>query len=253
MKTIVETPNLYDLLYANLSEDIDMYIKLLKDSKTILEFGAGTGRITIPLARKGHFIEAVDLSKDMLEKLKFRLSNDNQLSANIKIVLANMCNYRSSSLFDTIIIPLTSFNYLLTVKEQEECLISIKNNLKVNGFAIVELLSEKTFSDTNESENYKFIKKIEINKNEYYEYYRITKLDLFNRKIFQKRLFKYFVNNEFILEEELDWDNRFVTIEDFKGLSNKIGLEIETIYGNCQLEKYNDKSADVFIKLRRIL
>ena len=57
MKTIVEKPNLYDLLYADLSEDVEMYRKILKDSKSILEFGAGTGRVTIPLALDNHFVE----------------------------------------------------------------------------------------------------------------------------------------------------------------------------------------------------
>ena len=68
MKKIVDKPDLYDLLYEDVTEDIDMYIHLLKNSKNILEFGAGTGRVTIPLAKDGHYIDAVDISKSMLDK-----------------------------------------------------------------------------------------------------------------------------------------------------------------------------------------
>lgn len=251
MKTIVENPNLYDLLYADLSEDVEMYRKILKDSKSILEFGAGTGRVTIPLALDNHFVEAVDLSKDMLKILKQNIATSENLSKNVNLVLANMCNYNSKKKFDAIIVSLTSFNYLLTQKEQIECLTSIKNNLKDNGFAIVELLSENTFLDTNENDDYKFIKRLPINETDYYDYYRITKLDLKNRRISQYRKFNYYIENNFISQEIFAWNNRFVTIDDFKILTDIVGLSIEKIYGNCQLDEYSNESEDVFVKLRR--
>lgn len=251
MKKIVDKPDLYDLLYEDVTEDIYMYLKLLKGQKNILEFGAGTGRVTIPLAKDGHFIEAVDLSSEMLNELKNKIQDDETLRKYINPVLGNMCGYLSTKKFNAILISLTSFNYLLTEQEQEQCLLAIKNNLLDNGFAIVELLSKKTFLDTNNSDDFTFIKRIRVNDNSYYNYYRKTTLDLENRKIYQRRLFKYYVNGKYISEEELEWKNRFVTIEDFETLATKVGLEIEKIYGNCNLDAYNSDSEDVFIIVRR--
>ena len=51
MKTILKKPELYNLLYQDVKEDISLYKTLLKNYDTILEYGAG--RITIPLALKG--------------------------------------------------------------------------------------------------------------------------------------------------------------------------------------------------------
>ena len=251
MKKIVDRPDLYDLLYDDVTEDISMYINLLKGEKSILELGAGTGRITIPLAKQGHFIDAVDLSSDMLEKLKSKIENNEYLREHIIPILGNMCSYISNKKYDTILIPLTSFNYLLSDIEQEQCLMSVKNNLIENGFAIIELLSQNTFLDANQSNDFVFIKRILKNESSYYDYYRCTKLDLKNRKIYQRRLFKYYINNQYAYEEELEWKNRFVTIADFKCLTEKVGLQIEQIYGNCQLEPYNKDSEDVFVKVRR--
>ena len=228
-----------------------MYLKLLKKQKNILEFGAGTGRVTIPLAKDGHFVEAVDLSSKMLGNLKNKIQSNEYLKSHINPILGNMCEYVSTQKFNVILLPLTSFNYLLTDKEQEQCLLSVKNNLLSEGFAIIELLSRNTFLDTNKSDGLTFIKKIKIDENSYYNYYRNTILNLEKRKIYQKRLFKYYVNNQFVSEEELEWKNRFVTIEDFTVLANKVGLEIEQIYGNCNLDTYNPNSEDVFIKVRR--
>lgn len=251
MKKIVDKPDLYDLLYEEVTEDIYMYLELLKDKTNILEFGAGTGRVTIPLAKDGHFIDAVDLSSEMLKTLKVKIQNDEFLKKHINPILGNMCEYVSQKKYDVILIPLTSFNYLLTEQEQEQCLVSVKNNLLDKGFAIIELLSKNTFSDTNKTEKFTFIKRINVDDDSYYDYYRNTMLDLENRKIYQRRLFKYYMNNQFISEEELEWNNRFVTIEDFTILANKVGLEIEQIYGNCKLDTYNQNSEDVFIKVRR--
>ncbi len=250
MKKIIDNPDLYDLLYKDVTEDIQMYINILKGYKNILEFGAGTGRVTIPLAKAGHFIDAVDLSYDMLGTLKDKIKNDDFLRKHINPILNNMCGYISNKKFDAIIIPLTSFNYLMTDDEQEQCLISIKNNLLDNGFAIIELLSQNTFLDTNQSEKLTFIRRIIIDDNSYYDYYCNTILDLENRRIYQRRLFKYYINNQYVSEEELEWKNRFVTIEDFSFLVEKVGLEIEQIYGNCNLDLYNSNSEDVFIKVR---
>ena len=68
---------------------------------------------------------------------------------------------------------------------------------------------------------------------------------------YQRRLFKYYINDQYLSEEELECKNRFVTIDDFKCLTEKVGLQIEQIYGNCQLESYNKDSEDVFVKVRR--
>lgn len=251
MKKIVDKPDLYDLLYSDVTEDIKMYIKLLQGRQRILEFGAGTGRVTIPLAKQEHLIDAVDLSKDMLEKLKAKVENDKYLKKHINPILGNMCRYISDKEYDAILIPLTSFNYLLTENEQEQCLVSVREHLSKDGFAIIELLSENTFLDTNQSDDFVFIKRISINDTSYYDYYRCTKLDIEERKIYQRRLFKYYINNQYVSEEELEWKNRFVTINDFKKITEKVGLQIEKIYGNCQLDSYNKDSEDVFIILRK--
>lgn len=251
MEAIVKKPNLYDLLYQDVVEDISMYFKLLKGCQIILEFGAGTGRVTIPLAEEGHYIDAVDIEKSMLNVLSSRIEKSSDLALHINPILENMCDYKSKKNYDAIIIPLTSFNYLLTKTEQLQCLKSVYNNLKQDGFAIIELLSKNTYDDVSLDDEFRFVKKIILNSHQYYKYYRNTFLCMKKRIITQKRLFKLFENNQLVSEENYIWKNRFVTIDDFRELSKKANLAIEKIYGNCNLEEYNENSEDVFIKLRR--
>lgn len=251
MNTIVKEPNLYDLLYVDVIEDISLYLCIAKKYDDILEFGAGTGRVTIPLAEDGHNIVAVDIEQAMLDKLQDKIKYNEYLKNKIRVVKGDMCNYSDKKKYSCIFIPLTSFNYLLTREEQLSCLKTLKNNLSKDGIAIIELLSEKTFSDTNSQDELTFIKNLHIDAKKYYQYWRNTVLDMQERKITQRRVFKLFDGDNQINEKELIWKNRFVTISDFTNLANECGLEIETIYGNCKMKEYNENSEDVFVKVKR--
>ena len=51
-------------------EEINAISKLLKECKTLLEIGIGTGRIAKPLQDKGYRITGIDISRKMLEKAR---------------------------------------------------------------------------------------------------------------------------------------------------------------------------------------
>ena len=52
----------YDLLYADLEEDIHFWIeKAHQCNGKILEIGCGTGRITIPIAKSNVYVTGIDI------------------------------------------------------------------------------------------------------------------------------------------------------------------------------------------------
>ncbi|HEY5923551.1 MAG TPA: methyltransferase [Kofleriaceae bacterium] len=69
---------LYDYEYRRRRADIAFYRELarqrLGDGGRILELGAGSGRMTIALARAGHDVVAVDSSPQMLAQLRARVA-----------------------------------------------------------------------------------------------------------------------------------------------------------------------------------
>src|SRR5678816_357802 len=70
---------LYDYEYRRRRADVVFYRELarkrLGERGRILELGAGSGRVTIPLARAGHDVVAVDASPAMLGKLRARVAS----------------------------------------------------------------------------------------------------------------------------------------------------------------------------------
>jgi len=69
---------LYDYEYRRRRSDVAFYRQLARrevgGSGRILELGCGTGRLTLPLARDGHAITALDGSEAMLARLRARLA-----------------------------------------------------------------------------------------------------------------------------------------------------------------------------------
>lgn len=69
-------PLLYDFEYGEQIDDVEWYRSVAKQwaqGLPILELGAGSGRVTIPLAADGHRLIALDRMMPMLEHLELKL------------------------------------------------------------------------------------------------------------------------------------------------------------------------------------
>ena len=253
LQTILKKPELYDLLYQDVKEDISLYKTLLKDYNEIVEYGAGTGRITIPLATEGKRIIAIDNEENMLKKLKKKIQKLN-LEKKIQVVNADMITYNQNKESNCVIMPLTVFNYIIDEEKQNECLSNIHKYLSKEGILIIELLTKETFKEIENDKygaEFKYIKKFETDDG-YYEYWRKTKLNLKTNYIEQERLFKHF-NKEMKLdnEEMFIWENIYISYEEMKNKLEKNGFVIGNAYRNCKLDFYNKDSEDLFIKARK--
>jgi len=101
----------YDDLFSR-RDDVDLVASVLHElagDGDVIEFGVGTGRLAIPLSRRGHRVYGVDNSSAMLEQL--RLKPD---SAGVVPVLGDFATVRINepvslvfSAFSTIYLPAT--------------------------------------------------------------------------------------------------------------------------------------------------
>lgn len=253
MQTILKKPELYNLLYQDVTADINLYKVLLKDYDEVVEYGAGTGRITIPLAIEGKKIIAIDNEVNMLMDMDKKIKKMG-LEEQVKIVNRDMITYTQDKKVDCVIMPLTVFNYIIDEEKQDECLRNIYKYLNKNGIIILELLTKKTFKELENNKynsEFKYIKRLETSDG-YYEYWRKTKLNKQNDYIEQKRLFRHFNKNmEMDNEEIFIWKNKYISYETIKDKLKKNGFILETAYGNCNMEIFNNDSEDLFIKARK--
>ncbi len=67
---------LYDLEHDDYDEDVELYLGLLQTvDGPVLEMGAGSGRLLLPIAEAGHTITGLDSSNHMLARAKARIAS----------------------------------------------------------------------------------------------------------------------------------------------------------------------------------
>ena len=74
----------------------------------ILDIGAGTGRLTLPLVRSGHRVTALDRSEDMLAHLRCAMPGD----ARVECVIADMRDFSIGRRYALAVIGATSITLL---------------------------------------------------------------------------------------------------------------------------------------------
>ncbi|MFX1502776.1 MAG: class I SAM-dependent methyltransferase, partial [Promethearchaeota archaeon] len=105
-------------------EDIPFYLqKAFEYGEPILELACGTGRVTIPIARKGLSIIGLDLLKSMLKEARHKSKEDD---LEIEWIEADMTDFDLKKKFNLILMPGCAFNWFLELEWVESCLSSIK-------------------------------------------------------------------------------------------------------------------------------
>jgi SAM-dependent methyltransferase len=100
----------------------------------ILEFGSATGSLTIPLARAGYEIDAVDISPDMQHVLTQKLANEEQkVARNINQIVADATTYIGPAPYNSIVMPEGIFIALPSAELQMAILQSCHRNLASGG------------------------------------------------------------------------------------------------------------------------
>ena len=113
--------------------DVTFYVELALASQGIgagvLELGAGTGRVAIPIAEAGLEVVGLDASDAMLERARER----SQAVNGIQWVRGDMADFAMGRTFGLVIIPFRSFLHLLTAREQASCLRCVYEHLVPGG------------------------------------------------------------------------------------------------------------------------
>jgi len=253
----------YDLVptYGN-RKDIDFYKHIAQLAKSrigaekILEIGCGTGRILIPLAKDGHEISGLDLSNQMLEKCKEKLSYETiDIQNRVKLFQGSMTDFQLNTNFDLITAPFHCYQHLISEKEQLDCFKSINSHLTEGGLFVFDL-SAKSIKSINNQELPK-------------EKMDFSNIDIGGGiKLSRTKRTVAFYDKEQYWDIELIFDisfqdgntermvysfpYKYFSLFEIKELLDHTGFEIENIYGNYDLTPFNDNSSEMIIVSRKI-
>lgn len=128
----------YDSYYGQMA-DSEFYQELATDTDgPVLEVGCGTGRIYLPLLKRGVDIDGIDVSGEMLSVLREKAAEQG-LDPNVW--RANVTEFTSDRSYDLIIAPFRVFMNLLTPDDQITALHRVYDALAPDGTLVFNVFA----------------------------------------------------------------------------------------------------------------
>lgn len=129
----------YDLDFEDFTDDVAFYQRLVEIHGTrVLELGAGTGRVAVPLAEAGAKVTGVDVSAGMLDLARARAA---EAGVDLTLVDADIRTLRLRGRFDLVIAPLGTLQHMETPDDLVAALKTMARHLASGGVAVVDVES----------------------------------------------------------------------------------------------------------------
>jgi SAM-dependent methyltransferase len=129
-------PEFYDIHHSGrVKGDVEWYRNLaMQCGGSVLELGAGTGRVTLELARAGIRVCALDSDAGMLSVLQKKLAKlDDGVQARVSIIESDMRDFATDRRFRLVIAPFRAFLHNLTPSDQANCVRCVAQHLEPGG------------------------------------------------------------------------------------------------------------------------
>lgn len=122
------------------AETVELLASLVGDGP-VLELAIGTGRIALPLAARGLRVDGIELSPDMLERLR-----DKEGGAKLAVVQGDMASADApSSGYSLAYLVFNTIGNLLTQDAQVACFTNVTRHLADDGVFVVETATPWSF------------------------------------------------------------------------------------------------------------
>ena len=112
---------------------VDFLVELAGDGAA-LELGIGTGRIALPLSRRGVRVHGIDLSDAMVARLRTKPGADH-----IDVTIGDFATTRVEGTFSVAYLVFNTINNLTTQDEQVACFQNVAAHLGPGGCFVIEV------------------------------------------------------------------------------------------------------------------
>jgi len=128
----------HDLECGRYTEDLEFWLGLAaKCGGPILDVGAGTGRVTVQLARAGHEVTALDLDRELLDELHVRARD-----LPVQVAHADARTFALTRRFELCIVPMQTIQLLGGPEGRSAFLRQAREHLLEGGLLAIALADE---------------------------------------------------------------------------------------------------------------
>jgi SAM-dependent methyltransferase len=130
----------YDLLWSHLFdphvvEPAVNFLSELAADGPVLELGIGTGRLALPLSRRGVRVHGIELSAAMVEQLRIKPG-----AAGIDVTIGDFSTTTVAGTFTLAYLVRNTIMNLTTQVAQVECFLNVGRHLEPGGYFVIEVI-----------------------------------------------------------------------------------------------------------------
>ena len=230
---------MYEILHKDIPEkELSFYLSYAKKGMSILEPLCGSGRFFIPFLERGYDIHGIDLSKEMLAKLK-------EKAPNAKVIQEDMLKYDSAEKFDYIFITSGSVSLFTDLKMCKTILKKIKGLLKEVGKFVfaVDTVADRTCNDL----DYKI--SMSVKTKEGYDLILKSKnyYDKNTQTQFSPGIYELYHENLLLQQEEMDFQIHLYKLGEMEVILHDIGFTKVNVYSSYDKAIAENNQAEMFL------
>ena len=234
--------HLYDLF--DRKENLEFFFHYASAAGEILDVGAGTGRIAIPLAERGIKIYCVEPSPAMRREFEKKLSRRSDLRENIALVAGDASSFDFGRTFPAAFLS-GSFDHFLDDDERLSSLRSIGRHLVANGKLIFDvflgLMRDSPLSPTG---------RVHVGDREYRRFVA-TKV-LANRMQETHLVFETYQDDRLLECLEERGTVGIITREELHGLLARAGFEVSHEFGNYDFSPFQEEGPLLIVEAEKV-
>lgn len=230
---------MYELLHEKAPrEELEFYLSYAEKGQKILEPMCGSGRFLAPFAESGYDITGVDLSEEMLDKLRRKLPG-------AKAVRADLTEYEPEEKFDYIFIPSGSISLLTDISLCKTVLGRLRELLAEGGRLVfaVETLACRCPDD----EDYRTTAAVRTEEGLDLLLKTKNTYDGRTQTQFSPGIYELYRDGELLRSERMDFQTHLYRFGEMEAYLRELGFSSVTAYASFLREPAVDDGCEMFL------
>ncbi len=228
----------YDVWTSHMTEDVPFYVACARESTTpVVELGAGTGRVSIPVARAGVDVIAVDVSHAMITEGARRAAAEG-VADRITWTHDDMRTFVSPQPVDLVTCPFRSFLHLLTTDDQLAALASINASLRPGGRFVTNFFTPDPLTMVQLEGKHVLSNTFTDAHGRTCEIWDVTRYELATQRLSFTTELRVYEDDRLIDSTDSTLWLRMIYRYEFEHLLARAGFEVEALYGDYDRRPY---------------
>jgi len=245
-----EFAEFYDIYVGDGPDDLPFYLEYAGAVSTpVLEIGAGSGRLTIPLARAGVSVVAVDVSPSMLAILNSRLAQEPaEVRRKIEVVSADAVGLALGKKYELIIVPFYTFNYFLT--EQDAVMERFFMHLPKQGYLLIDVFIPWSRIEYCSPQPVLRVDTLDPETGNRVRGWNVYAIDKEHQMEFRKHVFEVTKPDGTVKRREFTTERRYFFPDELEALFAASGFSVEDVFTGYKRKKAQADSEQLLYVLR---